>query len=227
MKSNAEIEKLEKFIVKYPKDWYLICRTSGETINIEEYRRLVEILRENNLNQMIYVLATCHYYIVEQNIDIILKNLLNMANQSKTNIDNWDKERWARIYPQQSFIQTKQSSLNKIRSQEARIASRGLGWNPKKALKFKAKPTPKPNKAHLIPSRSQEASICLEGFGVKPQKSLKIQSLNQKQQNALNKIRSKEASICLEGFGVKPQKNKKTSPVKRTCSTILSELAII
>ncbi len=82
MENESQVKKLEEWICKNPKDWKKICRTKGETIDLEEYKRLAELLKQDNLCEMILVLATCHYYVIETHMDLILDNLKYIVNGS-------------------------------------------------------------------------------------------------------------------------------------------------
>ncbi len=83
MESYDEVRKLEKWICENPKDWHKICRTKGEIITLEEYKRLAELLEKNNLNEIIFVLATCHYYVIEMHMELILDSLISIVHSKK------------------------------------------------------------------------------------------------------------------------------------------------
>ncbi len=45
--------------------------------------RLVRLFRENKLNYMVIILATCHNYVIQQNVDILLNRFINTSDLYK------------------------------------------------------------------------------------------------------------------------------------------------
>ncbi len=83
MKNINNIKRLEEWICKNPKEWHKICRTKGEIITFEEYKRLAELLEKDNLSEIIFVLATCHYYVIEPKVDLIMNKLVEILEYEK------------------------------------------------------------------------------------------------------------------------------------------------